>query len=254
VLHWINSYTAASRALVRGDFDGAERETARTFELGTAIGQPDVWIFQLALQGNLLMLQGKIDRDYAYLLLSASEATPAIQSPRLGAAAVLCEIGLLDEAAAVIEPVLIDDQLTIRADLLWLDSALLAAEVIPRLQLTNAAAHLYDRLLPLQGQLNYTGVQSWGCVDESLGLLADFLGHPAAARHFEDSLTLYQRVGATYFAARAKIRYGAHLARRGEQDRGEKLVREALATATERGYPLLEERALRSLGGEFVKG
>jgi hypothetical protein len=248
ILYWVNSYTTASRLIVRGDFEGAEREAARTLELGTALGQPDVWIFQLALQGNLLMLQGKIDRDYAYLLLSASESTPAIQSPRIGAAAVLCELGLLDEAAAVLTPILKDDVIMIRDDLLWLDSALLASEVFPRLRLGAAAENLYQRLLPLEGHLDYTGVQSWGCVDEGLALLADFLESPDTERHFENALSVYRRAGAAYFTARVKIHHGDHLTRNGNRGRGEPLLREGLATAVERDYPLLEKRARQALG------
>jgi class 3 adenylate cyclase/tetratricopeptide (TPR) repeat protein len=248
ILYWVNSYTTASRLIVRGDFEGAEREAARTLELGTALGQPDVWIFQLALQGNLLMLQGRIDRDYAYLLASTSESTPALQSPRIGAAAVLCEIGLLDEAAAVLTPILNDDVVMIRDDLLWLDSALLASEVFPRLRLGAAAENLYQRLLPLEGRLDYTGVQSWGCVDEGLALLADFLESPDTERHFKNALSVYRRAGAAYFTARVKIRHGDHLARHGNRGRGEPLLREGLATAVERDYPLLEKRARQALG------
>ena len=60
-----------------------------------------------------------------------------------------------------------------------------------------------------------------------------------AARHFDDAVALYDRIGAKSFLARAQLELGKALARAGDHRRADELIALAGDAASRLGLPLI---------------
>jgi hypothetical protein len=148
-----------------------------------------------------------------------------------GATATLCRRALGDVAP---------DFANIARDGSWLMLMCMAAYVISRSQNIGRARLIYRLLTPYAGQIvvNAGAVTFGGVTDNYLGLLAAALDQPdTAARHLDDAIAAYQRLGATLFLARACERRG-----------------ELLAQPVPSPTPLLRRARLRRTPGEWECG
>ena len=116
----------------------------------------------------------------------------------------------------------------------------LVAETSALLREADAAAVLYGLLAPYAA-FNAVDVTEGfgGSISRYLGLLAATMRQWSdAERHFEDALTMNQRMGARPWVARTQEDY-AHLLRArhapGDRERAEELLDQALATYKELG-------------------
>jgi class 3 adenylate cyclase/DNA polymerase III delta prime subunit len=245
ILRWVQSYAEATHHVVTGDLDIAEAQATAAHQIGESTGQPDISLYYLAQFGQLAMLRGDVEAIIDVLVQSTRDY-PHIKAINACLARSLCILGRHDEAALVLRPLVDGTALNLHEDLQWLGTVILCAEVVSELDLRDSAAVLYDALAPYAGQLDYTGVQSWGSPSEALARLAALQGLASAGRYFTQAIALYERMGAAYFLARTQIYYGQWLmSLPSESDRAAGLEHLATgsATARERGYALLERLA-----------
>jgi DNA-binding SARP family transcriptional activator len=133
-----------------------------------------------------------------------------------------------------------DDFAALNFDLEWLLGMSLLAETSVLLGDVAAATTLYRLLLPWK-KLNVAdypeGIR--GSVSRYLGLLATATDHVEdGERHFEDALTINERMGARPWLALTQGDYARMLLERdarGDSDRGQELLHQALATYHELG-------------------
>lgn len=116
------------------------------------------------------------------------------------------------------------------------------------------AAILYAMLLPYAGRNVVTPFSfvCFGSASHPLGLLAATMGQwTDAARHFDEALDLYRRMGAPLFATRTRCEYAAMLLAHcpEERPRAIEMLEMALAAARELGLPALEQRAVSLRAG-----
>src|SRR5262249_7849396 len=119
----------------------------------------------------------------------------------------------------------------------------LAAEVCAELGDADRAAVLYDMLLPHDGRtvVVVNGDACLGGVSRYLGRLAAAMRRwDAAARHFEDALTLHERMDAVPALARTPVKYAAMLLQRLKDDAGE-MSDEAYGQCAQRARDLVEQ-------------
>ena len=110
----------------------------------------------------------------------------------------------------------------------------------------DAAAILYERMLPWRDQLSYTGVTMFGPIERYLGLAASCRGrHGDAEEHFLRSAEICERIGAPTWLARTRHEWALMLLDRGEpgdRERAEALLGQALEAAVTYGCGELERR------------
>jgi DNA-binding CsgD family transcriptional regulator len=159
---------------------------------------------------------------------------------RPGLAALLVELGMLDEARALLAQVTADGLHAFQASL-WVASLTYLTDACSAVGDTTLARALYAELQPLAGGNVVVGhvVACYGAADRYLGMLAAVLGrHDAAAAHFEAALALNRRMGADTWVAHTAYEHGRLLG----GERGAALLAEAAQLARRIGLVALQRR------------
>jgi len=248
----------AALALLRGDFEQAERQAQVLTRLAQRRQDPALLACAQALSGALAEEQGRVDpaqiADAAKTTIGESPAL--VIHYRVIMAFVNAVSGQQVDAAAELETLACDRCAAIPRDWNWLESMRCLALLCLALRDTRHAAVIYELLLPFADRNITVG---WGDVARGsaalyLGALARMLGRlDDAQAHLERALRFNRRMGARPSVARTQFELArVALARNdpGERQQALHLLRESLATATELGMSFLAARA----GGLLSKG
>jgi DNA-binding SARP family transcriptional activator len=246
-------------ALFEGRFDEVEQQVRETLELGrlaqsaNAQAAFDLQLYALrreqgGLAGMLEVIERSISTWYPiwrYVLIDA-----------------YAQLDRRDEAQAAFDSLADEEGLSEprrlfgEFEMQWLFSLNLLPEVCRYLGNADAAAELYELLLPYAHQnASLTPELSSGSVSRGLGILAAMTHEEKAAGHFEHALEQNARMGARPWLAHTQYDYARMLIERGDPgdaERAGELLDSCLATCRELGMPVLEARAaaLRRLPGE----
>ena len=244
MFHWVNTFAPALLATMAGDFDLAEEITNRSAELGSESGQPDVLAMYAAQIHVIRYEQGRLD-EVLEIQEQAMEETPLLDAYSSALAFSYIELDQTEKARALLERFAADDfevasTISARSELCTL------TEVAARLGDQDAAAILYERLLPWRDQLCYSGVTLFGTIERFLGLGATCIGrYEDAEDHFRRSAATCERIGAPTWLARTRHEWALMLRRRGEpgdREAADSLLTQALESATRYGCRSLERR------------
>jgi DNA-binding CsgD family transcriptional regulator len=240
---FVSEYLQSTISLCYGELDEAEAAANRAFDWGRHLRGGD----PTATHGVQMFIvrreQGRLEEVAPLMRLLAGGGGSYW---RAGAAALLSELGLLDEARAELAAIRTAGLETIdQAG--WLASVSFLADACAAVGDAELSALLYPALLPRAGSVAVLGqgVACFGAVDRSLGMLAAALGEPeCAAEHFERALALNRRIGAATWVAHTGYEYGRLLAggAPAAAARGDQLLAEAAALAEGIGMPTLLAR------------
>ena len=247
---WYGHLIRATRALLDGRFDEAERWAREAFLLGqrvqprtaaTFLGAQLVWSYRE--QGRLQELEAAV-QDFA-------ARSPGLPAWRSALASLYSELGREAEARREFERLAVNDFSDLPRDNSWLIATSLAGEVCAFLGDGSRARVLYALLEPYGGHVAVSGGDAVVCsgpVSRILGLLAATSGRGEdAARHFEAALSMARGIGARALLARVQCEYAELLLARPDLDASHRscnLVDETLDAARELGMKALEEKAL----------
>ncbi len=207
VWSWYAGMLSANRALLRGDFDEAERQAAAALEAGQPVmvyGAPVCFACQ---RWAIQMWRGS-GVESAAVLRPLAEAHPA-----LGARCTLVEIAtaLADALAARrwFDEIAANDFADLRRDTIWVHAVCQLAAGCAFLGDTSRASALYELLRPYAKRWAvWAEAICYGPVDHYLGLLAHTLSRwDESAAHFESALTATAAVAARPLQARTQIEY-----------------------------------------------
>jgi ATP/maltotriose-dependent transcriptional regulator MalT len=166
-------------------------------------------------------------------------------------AALLCDEGRFDEAAAAVGVIAGDDFAGLQVfpfGRAYVPCAALLAEACAALRDPRSSA-LYDRLLPYATQIAVWNVVVFTPVPRPLGLLAMTLGRwEDAERHFADALAMSEAAGARAWAAWTQHDLARMILVRGapgDRKRAEELLDHAEASANELGMVRLQRAVAR---------
>ncbi len=110
---------------------------------------------------------------------------------------------------------------------------------------------LLERLSPWPYLLSYNTGSTEGLVSHYLGALNAVLGrYDEADRWFAHAAAFNERLRAEFFGARTDLSWGSMLIERaapGDGDRAQRLILRARSTSVDRGYAVVERRAVRAL-------
>jgi tetratricopeptide (TPR) repeat protein len=221
-----------------------------TLEVGKASGQPDAGVFFAGQHLLVRFEQGRLEEiepAIAALVGRVSQGIPGIVS-FLGL--IHSETGRLEETKTLFEP-LASRSFELPEDHVWLMCTTLAAEVVRQLDDRSGAAALYERLAPYPGVFSITAGVSTGSTDYYLGMLAAVLGRYAESEeHFRAAAAVHQKIGAPAHLGRTLIEWARMLRarkHRGDAERAQQLLDQALSTARELGLVNVERRAVALL-------
>jgi DNA-binding CsgD family transcriptional regulator len=245
-LHFVEHF-ASALALCFGKMDEAEAEARRSHEWshlltgGDASGVYGIQMFGIRReQGRLAELAPAVR-----LLTGGQHSTRAW---RPGFAALLAELGMVDDARRELARIRTEGLGELRSNL-WVLALTYLADACSIVGDDALAGLLYPELLPLAGgnvAIGH-GVACYGAADRYLGLLAATLGeHETAVGHFDEALRINRRMGAATWVAHTLYGYGQTLRMRGRRDdaiRASQLLTEAASLAQRIGMPSLLARA-----------
>ena len=232
------------RALMAGRFTEAEALAAKALAVDPRF-RSEVKLSLMAQMYWLYREQRRL-QDITALAGDLQQAAPAAAA-QCGFAALLCDLGMVEEARAQFEQFAANDFSDVPRDFAWLPAMTALVDVCTFLRDAPRAATLYELLLPHTGR-NITVVNAtlcFGPVAYYLGRLAATMGrHAEAAAHFEQALAMSERMGARPLVAQAKHAYALTLLASGERGRALEVLNQALATARELGMTVLGDQAL----------
>jgi tetratricopeptide (TPR) repeat protein len=241
---------ACTLATLEGRFEAGERAAAAIVARGQWLGRGVEAVFGIELF-VLRHLQGR-HAELIEPIRAMVALNPGIPAMRAGLAVLYAESGRHAEARAEVGP-LIDtiDEIPWGLNVIPMLGHL--AHVCALVGDTRGAATVHERLRAYDG-LSFTignGVGYLGTVSHYLGMIEAVMGRDDdACRHFEDALSVYERMRARPWIALAQADYGMLLLRAadtGARRRALGLLATALETAHALGMAGVEKKVAGSL-------
>jgi tetratricopeptide (TPR) repeat protein len=247
IMRWRVTFTEMPRAIIGGRLEEADALAIRAFqESGGSADGLTIFGNQIA---NVRWEQGRM-HELVDLLAQAVTDNPAIPGFKAGHAAALCSAGNYDEARELLGRAVAEGFASVPLDLVWTTTLALWSEVAFRVGSTEAAAPLYDLLLPHSRRIVWTGSSVWGPIARHLGRLALTLErYEEAETHLAAATAEHERLGAPVWQADTDRLLGLTLLRRpgGDADRGRELLMRATETARDHGAAGIERETEEAL-------
>jgi class 3 adenylate cyclase/tetratricopeptide (TPR) repeat protein len=245
VPNWLANWLEAVREMVSGQLENAERHADEAAQHGSDAGQADALTFYAGQLQQIRWAQGRLD-EVLDLLVMASEENPDLSSAHALLAFTLCELGQLDEARALLEPVAVSRFDAVPRDMLWLNTMVAWAEVAAAVEHAEAAEVLYEMLEPWSDQFACISIVMWMPTSHYLGRLGALLGRTEdAERCFERALRLEEGFEAPLFAAATRIGWARLLlgGDSGDAARARELLEQARSSAESLGGAGIAQQA-----------
>jgi tetratricopeptide (TPR) repeat protein len=195
---WVTEFYAASRTLLRGRLDEAEREAVAAVELGRSAGLPDSLLLAgtRGQLGAIRLLQGRL-AELEQPLHELSDAQPHMPAWHAVLAKIAADAGQAEVAAERARAALGSPLLRSSRDQQWSTVMVLLADVQLTLGDRAAAALLLARLRPYSGLVTWNTACSLGPFDLTIGRLEAMLGRlDDAERHLRAAVELCERMDA----------------------------------------------------------
>jgi tetratricopeptide (TPR) repeat protein len=237
------------RAIIRGEFEEAERLANEAAEISHQIGLAELDGILGIHMFTIRWEQGRLN-EIAPLVKFIVAKSPTSAAWRPGLALIFRTLGLRDESRAIFEELVSDTIAFVPQDSLRVTSLAYLSEVCAYLGDQDRAATLYELLLPYDGRTVVVGgaTACYGAAARYLGMLATTMSDwQAAEKHFEGALQLDARMGAWPWLAHGKCEYAAMLLVRGQtsdRQRALSFLDESLAAAQEMGMAYLIQKII----------
>ena len=248
----------ATRALMDGRFDEAERLGVKTLEAAMRL-ERRIGPFRSAVNSQLLILhreRGTI-AELEPALRASLARTPGSALRRCALAFLYAQTGRRAEARMSFEELAAGDFAAVPHDMTWYATMVLLSEVCSYLGDAARAETLYRLLEPYAGRNAVLDIHvCYGAVAHYLAMLAATAGDPSLAeRHYTAALAFNLTMGASAWVARTRYEFAAMLlgrGRAGDRERALELAELARAGAESLGMLALRE-SLRDLAGAQLR-
>jgi len=245
ILHVAEHYGSAL-ALADGDLPEAEAAAERSHEWSRLLtGRDASGVYGIQMFG-IRREQGRL-AEFAPVVRVLAGGPRSRSAWRPGLAALLTELGMLDEARLELARVRAGGLEALRESL-WLASLTYLTDACTRVGDAELAGLLYADLAQ-NANTNVMighGVACYGSADRYLGMLAaTFHEEELAVRHFEAALELNRRMGTLTWLAHTAYEYGRLLTARNDAEdrtRAAQLLAEGAGLAERIGLPTLSAR------------
>jgi transcriptional regulator with XRE-family HTH domain/tetratricopeptide (TPR) repeat protein len=249
-LRWVSAAHRAGRPLLAGRLAEAEAIAGEALSYGQEAGEQDAFIWYGAQLAIIRRDQGRLD-ELIDAVAQLTAGMPQASAWQAFLAVGYCELDRLDEARAVFERLAAHGFQAMPYDHHWLLGMSLAADACVWLGTKEHAQALYSQLRPWAQQFAGAGIFSIGCVERPLGILAGTMGkHDLAETHLIAAVEENERIDSPVWASTARLDLADLLlarGRRGDADRSQQLIRDALTRIRGLGAARVEKRAARLL-------
>jgi tetratricopeptide (TPR) repeat protein len=248
---WYSTYMQASRALLAGRFDDAERLSAEAFRLGRSAGHADAEMFFSCQRIQLAFDRGGLDRWERPLRVALNRHPESWWFLRTWQALAYCELDRDDDAAAISDELAAKDFADLAFEPVWLYVLCNNAAVCAHLGDADRALTLLQLIRPYDGQLvTMSSLAYCGAVSHHLGVLARTVGrHDDAERWLAAAAEVHERIGAPAWLARSRLEQAVNLRDvGGREPEVATLLGQAGATAARLGMSRVERRVASLLG------
>lgn len=252
-MRWLATYDQGNLEIIAGRLAEAEQHAHEALQIATLSAQPDALSFFTSQLTNIRYEQGRL-AELQPLIAQVVSENPGIPAFRAVLALACCEGDLDDEARRLLAHETATRFAELPPDVTWLPGLAIYAEVTAHLQDRAAATVLYELLEPWAGQVVYSGISAWGCVDHHLGAVAGVLRrYEPAEAHLRRAAEINAALKAPVWAARTELATARLLLLRDgpdDRERGRALLERAAAAAQRLGSATLARRAAGLLGYE----
>jgi tetratricopeptide (TPR) repeat protein len=252
-MRWLATYDHGNLEIIAGSLAEAEQHAHEALQIATLSAQPDALSFFTSQLTNIRYEQGRL-AELQPLIAQVVAENPGIPAFRAVLALACCEGDLDDEARRLLGHENASAFSELPPDVTWLPGLAIYAEVAAHLQDRDAAEVLYGLLAPWSGQVVYSGISAWGCVDHHLGATASVIGrYEEAEEHLRRAAELNAELRAPIWVARTELAMARLLLLRdgpGDREQGRALLERAAAAAQRLGSATLARRAAGLLGYE----
>jgi tetratricopeptide (TPR) repeat protein len=248
-LHWVHTLQLATRALITGNADEAERLAAEALQIGSDGGQPDAIVI-FGVQMIMVNLWRGALNELLPLIEQAVVDNPELPVFTAALALAHAETGRTEETRTLLTDFAARD-FHLPLDATWLTGMIAYADAATECRDPQFVGPILEQLSPYSAQWHYSDIATAGPVSRSVGDLLTVLGrYGEAETQFAQAADSSQRAGARYFAARTDLSWGRMLAERHAPDDGEQarsLLTRARQAALSDGYGNVERRATQAL-------
>ena len=236
VMRWMSILTSAQWSLLHGDTKGGEQLAEEALAMGESTGQPDALNYYATQLVHARWQQGRLAEVISFIEQGVAD-NPGIPGYRAALARALCQAGDVSAGARLLEDGLADRFSHLPQDLLWTYGTVFFAEAAIRIEHVEAAAVLYERLLPFANQVAFLGTTCEGPIAHYLGGMATVLGRfDEAHQHFDEALLFAHSADSPYFQARTAIEAGLLAYRSGDARIARHLVTNGRSMAQQAGF------------------
>jgi tetratricopeptide (TPR) repeat protein len=239
-------YVPMWRAM-RAMMDGRLRECRELIEevarVGSRAQSDNAKLLAEVLEWNLLRVEGR-SQEVAENLREQLKLVDGVYGESFWVG-LTAPAAFPAEAKAALGRLAPNDFAELPRDTIWLGGMSGVADACDVVRDVEVAEKVYEILLPYGRRfaIDGTATACYGSMSRWLGTLAAVLGrHETAAEHFEDALRAHRGTGAAALVAETLRAYGATLIESGDRNRGEALLREALAGFEELGMDVRVEQ------------
>lgn len=203
---WYSTYMQASRALLAGRFDDAERLSGEAFHLGRSAGHADAEMFFSCQRIQLAFERGGLDRWERPLRVALNRHPESWWFLRTWQALAYCETGRAGDARPIFDELAAKDFADLAFEPVWLYVLCNNAAVCAHLGDADRAVRLLDLIRPYDGQVvTMSSLAYSGAVAHYLAVLARTLGRDHEAdRWFAAAAEVHERLGAPTWLARTR--------------------------------------------------
>jgi tetratricopeptide (TPR) repeat protein len=240
LLRWQSTFIRSLHASLSGDVDAAEELATEAFQIANDTGQPDGLVVFGANLFSIRWPQGRL-AELPELWQQTIIEHPGVPIYRASLAFMYSELGRLDEARELLDPMAANDFADVAYDSLWLPTLHVWAGAAAGVGDRHAATVLYDLMSPWSAVISSTGANVLGPVSEMLGRLAIVLDRrDDAVAHLQSACAALEHMRAPFLLARCELTLG-------ELTDDRALIESALARSREFGCPDVERQAMQRL-------
>ena len=248
-LTWVHTLQRATRALIAGDADEAERWATEALQIGIDGGQPDAAVIFGAQFIMVSLWRGTLG-DLIPMIVQTIDDNPGLPVFVAVLALAHSEAEHAEESRQLLEG-FATAGFDLPLDPTWLTGMIAYADAAVELREPEFAGPMFERLCAFADQWLYTDIATSGPISRTLGGLATVLRRFSEAEsYFSHAATISDRVGAKFFAARSDLSWGRMLLERrdpGDPERARELLTRAQAAGTTHGYGTIARRASSAL-------
>ena len=198
-LRWRALHTEATRLLFDGDPDAAEPFARAAFEVGDAQGEPEAGVYWKSQVMGLHWQRGTLGE----LSDAIRGASPRPPNAEASLCLIRCGAGRFEDATAILDRGVRGTFAAIPRDPAFIASVAMFAEGAVLVDHREAAAALYDLIVPYADQVGFDGVMTVGLLDHYVGGLAHVLGRSdEAVLRLRRAADRHASIGAPFFEAR----------------------------------------------------